>query len=501
MIKKKWYYYQPFYLLTLLTFLMFFMFGCGRSETPSDSASIMQSQIIIGDLDWQLVKDISDTTVKQHAKAVGIVYLPAMGSRCTGFLVAPDVVMTNHHCVPSESYAAGAEVAFNKTGEGQSEVKYNCSEFIGNHSELDFALLRCQGSPGQTYGTVRLATTPFGEDGIYVVQQNCDYYTTSSCTPNKIVSFGQVTDAQNSSGEYTHNADTLGGSSGSPVFSQQNNTVIAIHHAGRGNNGDGRGIENYAVPMWKIVEVIQSDYPFILNGSTDAPDDPTPTPDEPSVGNSFTTATDVSTQLGTTVNSLAIDSKEEDFFQVTFQGEGKFKVQIDFSHQQGDLDLKVFDLNQQQVAKSESVTNSESIEIEVSSGTYYVKVFGYNGATGSYSLSTSFESYQQANNTQQTATSISVPFSSTREELKSNDTKDFFKFTLTTSQKVNFKITFQHSFGDLDLFIMDSNGTRVGYSNGVSDTEQVSKTLAAGEYFVLIEGYRGATGKYSLNID
>ena len=89
-------------------------------------------------------------------------------------------------------------------------------------------------------------------ESLYVVQQNCDYYSDRNCYFTKKVSFGELKKVEGNS--YTHNADTLGGSSGSPIFSKSSNKVMSLFTTqALGNNGRGRGLENYGVSMAKIV--------------------------------------------------------------------------------------------------------------------------------------------------------------------------------------------------------------------------------------------------------
>src|SRR5690606_15550189 len=138
-------------------------------------------------------------------------------------------------------------------------------------------------SPGAQYGTVNLAqAAAAASSDLYVIHQNCDYYTVQDCVPTKKISKGKLVSIRAEDGEYVHNADTLGGSSGSPVFGT-NHEVIAIHHAGAGGWFNGRGYENYAVPMHKIVAKIQSTFPGVLSGSAPAPQPADPTPQQPAV--------------------------------------------------------------------------------------------------------------------------------------------------------------------------------------------------------------------------
>lgn len=244
-------------LLLLALSIVIIVSSCGQQNQNGDE--VLGSSIIVGDLDWKEVTSLSSThPIRVNSKAVADIDLPVMGSRCTGFMITEDILMTNQHCIPSSSYARGVTARFNhELNVQKSDIEeFDCSTFIGNNEELDFALLKCSGSPGRKYGVVSLsADAERVGASVYVIQQNCDYYSKSDCDWTKKYSLGSITKVAD---EYSHNADTLGGSSGSPVFSNSSNKVVALHHAGYGNNGMGRGYENYAVPMSKILPVLKT---------------------------------------------------------------------------------------------------------------------------------------------------------------------------------------------------------------------------------------------------
>src|SRR5690606_25130968 len=140
----------------------------------------IQSSVIIGEIDWKETESLAASSREaSNARAVGKINLPWADSRCTAFLIAEDVIMTNHHCIEQASHAQGVTATFDLVeGSVESQRQYfDCSEFIGNNAELDFALLRCEGSPGSQYGVVNLAASAAsaGSD-LYVIHQNCDYY-------------------------------------------------------------------------------------------------------------------------------------------------------------------------------------------------------------------------------------------------------------------------------------------------------------------------------------
>jgi hypothetical protein len=356
----------------------------GNPEPITETSSL---PIIVGDLDWKDVSNLDPThAVRKNADAVGDVSLPVMGSRCTGFLVAENVVMTNQHCVPSAFYAQGVKVSFkHEEGVDKKDWKtYDCSEFIGNDNKHDYALLKCQGMPGKEFGVVTFSDK-IDMDKIYIIQQNCDYYNNANCDWSKKVSYGDVLGTKtNWAGglDIIHNADTLGGSSGSPVFDQDTHKVVALHHAGYGNNGKGRGVENYAVRIKELLVDLNSKFPDILKDQTPSKDPKRVEVEEPN--NSQVTATEMS--LGQFAES-EITSEDHDYFKFKINNDRQVKLLIEFTHQVGDLDMVLMDSQNKVVARGHSVNDNESAETNLKPDLYTLIIYGYRGAQAPYRLS------------------------------------------------------------------------------------------------------------------
>ena len=477
--------------------------ACGKQEELTDFSGVFRGQVIIGDLDWKEITTLSSTNpIRQRGKAVGAVDLPAMGSRCTGFLISENILMTNHHCIPTSGHARGVTVKF-KHEKGVSpagHAKYDCSEFIGNNRELDFALLKCEGYPGRKFGFVELDSDQKTQgSSIYIVQQNCDYYMNRGCDWTKKVSEGSITRVAS---EYSHNADTLGGSSGSPVFSKVTHEVVGIHHAGAGNNGMGRGYENFAVPMSKIVPYILTHFPQVDLGESNSDNDQGSTDQgqtyEPNNGLSSSAFVGLPFNADLSVSS----SRDNDYFKVKTPSAGKLKVKVTFSHSKGDLDIKLINGSKKTIAKSESTSNTEKIEYDVQKDTFYVKVYGYKGATGKYQIEINFEeetSGNEPNNSIATATKISLP-TSLNKKIDTAGDLDFYEFKLTKTKYITANLTFQHSRGDLDIYLLNSNGEVVDKSTGTKNLEKVERSLSKGTYYIVVMGYQSAKGDYQLNI-
>ncbi|MBI1948421.1 MAG: trypsin-like peptidase domain-containing protein [Deltaproteobacteria bacterium] len=340
--------------------------------------------VIVGGVDWQEAAALPEGSAERAvSRAVAYLSIPAEGARCTGFLVAPDVIMTNQHCIPTAASAAGVRALFRyEEGGPADDAGVDCSEFLGNDAGLDFALLRCSSRPGDQYGVVALeATTPSRNAGVYVIHQNCDYYTSPECAPTKKYSPGRVTSTMS---EIGHDADTLGGSSGSPLFSRVTHGVVGLHHVGLGNDGAGRGSENRAVPMSAILPVLTQRYPGVLLGARAPTDQSAPAPtaaDGYEPNNLRADATAV--QLPFTSVDARIDTADQDHFR--FTAAGARTIRLAFSHHAGDLDLYLLDEAGAVLARSIGTTDVEEIALEASA-TVVIRVIGYRGATGSYAL-------------------------------------------------------------------------------------------------------------------
>lgn len=225
------------------------------------------NEVIIGDLQWQGTDGLSNAMVKANASATALIKIPAKSSRCTGFLINDNMIMTNHHCVSKASHARNLTATFGYTDKSKGKA-FTCDQFVTANSGLDIGIIKCQGNPGKSLPKVVLADYQ-GEakDKIYITHQNCNYKSNPSCKPTQKYSEGVVMRSNRSNIE--HNADTLPGSSGSPIFDKASHKVMAIHNAGA-NFGPNNGGMNYGVPMSEIVDHLRTKHPEVkINASGD----------------------------------------------------------------------------------------------------------------------------------------------------------------------------------------------------------------------------------------
>ncbi|MDX6683312.1 MAG: hypothetical protein QOG94_3351 [Solirubrobacteraceae bacterium] len=171
----------------------------------------------------------------------------------SGFLIAPDLLLTNHHVLPDEATAANTVAEFNYQvdwdGTMEPVRRFTCdATFFHNDHELDYAIVRVNGSPGDLYGFVNLAkrADPTVNDFVSIIQHPQGGPKKIAFTDNKVSAvFGDLVQ---------YSTDTEPGSSGSPVFNQDWE-IVGLHHRGGGLAGpDGKKyFTNEAIQIASVV--------------------------------------------------------------------------------------------------------------------------------------------------------------------------------------------------------------------------------------------------------
>jgi len=193
----------------------------------------------------------------------------------TGLLVAPDLVLTNYHVVKrqlnKETSPADIVCRFgyardaNGLDEGTAfALAPGDSWTVGNSpfdsadtsgagtaspSNLDYALLRLA-APITDWKPIRVSANvglPAVDFPILIVQHPAG-------TPQALA-LGKSLGANENGSRFRYDADTLGGSSGSPVFNQKLE-LVALHHAGDPRS-EIRAAYNQGIPIGLIVASLQ----------------------------------------------------------------------------------------------------------------------------------------------------------------------------------------------------------------------------------------------------
>uniref|UniRef100_UPI003D926D6A DNA/RNA non-specific endonuclease n=1 Tax=Gordonia sp. B7-2 TaxID=3420932 RepID=UPI003D926D6A len=208
----------------------------GVEETAAAvAAPSAELERIINTADFLGVRYLDDGVLA--ARAIGRVQIGAASGHLqgygTGFLVTPDLLLTNHHVLPDAQTARISLIEFDyQDGAGGTELsshtyQLNPDKFFVADRQRDFALVAVTDDSGtlKGYGFNRLTaaqgTVIIGEN-VTIVQHPGGRKKQIVLRENKLIDIPD--------GFVHYSADTEPGSSGSPVFNDQWE-VVALHHA------------------------------------------------------------------------------------------------------------------------------------------------------------------------------------------------------------------------------------------------------------------------------
>jgi hypothetical protein len=216
-----------------------------------------------------------------------------------------------------------------------------------------------------------------------------------------------------------------------------------------------------------------------------------------------------------TAHSAAITTTtDKDWFKFTLSGTNNLNITL--TNLPGDYDLIFYNSAGTEISRSENGgTTSETINTtNTAAGTYYVQVFGYNGAmstTVCYALtinatpvSVTCPSTYDVSTNGTTSGAATIPFNTDIKGLISpSGDLDHYRFVITTGGTITLSLTTLP--GDYDLRLYNSAGTQVAISqNGGTSSETINYTAAAGTYFARVYGYNGANSAtvcYTLRVN
>ena len=192
-------------------------------------------------------------TGQEAARSVGRVYLPPADGRgsgyATGFLIAPGLLMTNHHVLPSAAAALSATVTFDAE-DGMNGLPNTPRVFALDplrafvaDTKLDFAVVAVRpragdGTPLAKYGYLRLHEETgkvVRDEYVTIIQHPNGRQKHIAARNNQVrvyVYDMDLPESERNDNDFLYYAtDTLKGSSGSPVLSDQW-FVVALHRRG-----------------------------------------------------------------------------------------------------------------------------------------------------------------------------------------------------------------------------------------------------------------------------
>jgi hypothetical protein len=149
---------------------------------------------------------------------------------CSGVLITVDYLLTANHCLVDEEYPENKienmTLYMDDISLDRGTPFRIANQVVESNSTLDYAILRVEGNPGQTFPTAKLDTLdiPRGEE-LFVIHHpegERQQLSRRSCRAR-----GPYKDQYS----FLHLCDTMKGSSGAPIFSDNSNipVVVGIH--------------------------------------------------------------------------------------------------------------------------------------------------------------------------------------------------------------------------------------------------------------------------------
>lgn len=246
----------------------------------------------------------------------------------------------------------------------------------------------------------------------------------------------------------------------------------------------------------------------------------------PESNNDFLTASVIGTQA--TVNGQIAMNDRYDIYKFNMPKAGR--IDFDITSYMRWYCVYLYDENGDEVWNTydnewnENLSKrSDSYELDLKSGTYYLKVMGYysesydygNGvSTGNYTFTMKYTdanvNYKEPNNDFQTAYALGAD-TTIKGQIALNDRFDIFQFALNEAKDIQLDMTSYMRY--YCIYIYDASGKEIWntYSNEWEgnvgyrkDTHKI--TLSAGKHYLKVTGYRyneydGSTGTYKLRVN
>jgi trypsin-like peptidase len=171
--------------------------------------------------------------VKQWAKSVArLQFIGAdnLGYYCTAFLVSPELMLTNDHCINTDAEVQSAIADFDYDTAAARPNQQRFAELVAHDPGLDYSLIRL--ATRSTRTPLRLADIALVENkGLIVIEHPNGLPKKFSRIDCKVTGVS-LPGIGGTPTDFGHYCDTEGGSSGSPIQEFPSGAVLGLHHLG-----------------------------------------------------------------------------------------------------------------------------------------------------------------------------------------------------------------------------------------------------------------------------
>jgi V8-like Glu-specific endopeptidase len=202
-----------------------------------------RSLSLIGDDDrkefWEVAKDKPALTAAGKAVAKLSIMTPGGPAGCTGFMLSSDLLLTNEHCIAEKRDCDNTWVLFgyqqDESGAVRLAEQVRCAALLDRDQDLDFALVRVNGTPGAAgaWGSLPLSPAAAAVGDVSMIQHPGGYPKRIAFPPHcKVLTLSDEGANPDKRVDLTHDCDCEDGSSGSPILNAALE-VVALHRRGK----------------------------------------------------------------------------------------------------------------------------------------------------------------------------------------------------------------------------------------------------------------------------
>jgi V8-like Glu-specific endopeptidase len=169
---------------------------------------------------------------------------------CTAFLVAPQLLLTNQHCIAGDTELESALVDFDYDSAIAETLFTRLKTLVANDYDLDYSIVELLDTVDRTPLSLDEAAAIADQD-LLIIQHPGGQPKQVSVQDCK-VGLQQVKGRGDVQSDFEHLCDTQTGSSGSPVIDRQHRLVVGLHHLGF--EEDNNNLHNRAVHIGMILD-------------------------------------------------------------------------------------------------------------------------------------------------------------------------------------------------------------------------------------------------------